>query len=189
MKKVILYISTILLTSCHMTSYVSDLESTPYGIDFREGKWLLNEIESPERVKPILTRIAYKGFYKNLGDNLKKVEELKNVKLSFISTQPNVIQLERIKRQSKFDYLIIIKCENSESAINTVIIGAPDGKKINRADAILEVYDLNSFDMIYYQKITGEVEVNDKDDSGFSFVKGTNGIMIRSLEKIMKKIK
>jgi hypothetical protein len=46
------------------------MESTPYGIDYGDGKWLLNEIESPESIKPKLTKIAYDNFYKKLGNRL-----------------------------------------------------------------------------------------------------------------------
>ena len=191
MKKLgfVLLLFTLLLASCHPTKYVHDLESTPYGIDYPEGKWLLNEIESPQRIRPILTKIAYKGFRKNLGDNLKKTEDLTNIKRSFISVQLDMIQLERIKRQSKFDYLILIKCDDMDSEIDSMVFGTPDNKKTNAAETILEVYNLNTLEMIYHRRVMGQVVIDDTDDGGFSFVNGTNGIMISSLQKIMKKIK
>jgi hypothetical protein len=61
MKKFILFIYAFLLASCHSTSYLHDLESTPFGIDYREDKWLLNEITCPESIKPKLTEIDTKG--------------------------------------------------------------------------------------------------------------------------------
>lgn len=188
MKKSILFIYFILLTSCHSTSYVHDLEATPYGIDFREGKWLLNEIISPESIKPKLTEIAYKGFYKQLGDKLEKAEDLKNISLSYIPIQPEKMLLERIKKESKFDYLINIKCSSSDNEIGALKIGQSHSKKKNVAESILEVYDLNTLEIIYSRKVTGEVSVDENDSEDFFFVKSANGIMISCLKKIMKKI-
>jgi len=188
MKKSIIYLCVILLTSCHTASYVHDLESTPYRIDYREGKWLLNEITSPELIKQKLTKIAYNGFYKKLGDNLKKAENLTNISLSYVPIKPDTMLLKRIKKESKFDYFINIKCMSSENEIGALKIGQTYSKKRNVAEAILEVYDLNTLEIIYSRKVIGQVSIDDNDNEDFAFVKSTNGIMISSLKRIMKKI-
>lgn len=188
MKKSILFIYVLLLVSCHSTSYVHELESTPYGIDYREGKWLLNEIASPESIKQKLTGIAYNGFYKKLGDKLEKAEDLKNISLSHVPIKPDKMYLERIKKESGFDYLINIKSSSSENEIGSLKIGQTYSKKKNVAESILEVYDLNTLEIIYSRKVIGKVSVDDNDTEDFSFVQSANGIMIGSFKRIMKKI-
>jgi len=190
MKKSILYLCLVLLASCKTASYVHDLDSTPYNIDYRQGKWLINNIEAPLTIKERVTKIAYEGFYKNLGDQVKKVEDLPNISLSYIPLQPNKIVLEQAKKDSKFDYLINIKCMSSKDEISELKMSRIRGKKRNVAEAVLEVYDLNTLEIIYSRKVTGKVTIKNEDDSdtAFSFVKGTNGIMISSLKRIMKRI-
>ena len=188
MKKSIIYTCVILLSSCHTASYVHDLESTPYGIDYREGKWLLNEITSPELIKQKLTKIAYDGFYKKLDNKLKKAENLINISLSYVPIKPDKMLLERLKKESGFDYFINIKCMSSENAIGTLKIGKTYSKKRNVAEASLEIYDLNTLEIIYTRKVIGQVSIDDNDNEDFAFVKSTDGIMISSLKRIMKKI-
>lgn len=189
MKKSIIYICVILLTSCHTASYVHVLESTPYGIDYREGKWLLNEIQSPQRIKSKLTKIAYAGFYKNLGDQLQKAEELTTFSLPYVPLNPDKMLLQRIKQESGFDYLINIESSSSKNEMIGIKVGQTYSKKKNVAESTLEVYDLNTLEIIYSRKVIGQVSIDDNDNEDFAFVKSTNGIMISSLKRIMKKIK
>ena len=188
MKKSILFIYIIFLTSCHTASYIHDLESTPYGIDYNKGKWLLNEITSPKSIQPKLTKIAYDSFHKKLGNRLEKAEDLTNLALSFVPINPEKIYLKRIKRESGFDYLINIKSSSLENEIGSLKIGQTYSKKENVAESILEVYDLNTLEIIYSRKVTGQVSIDDDDNEDFSFVKSANGIMISCLKRIMKKI-
>ncbi|WP_430409386.1 hypothetical protein [Kordia sp.] len=188
MKKSILLICIILLTSCHTASYMHDIESTPYGIDFKEGKWLLNEIESPKSIQPKLTKIAYDNFQKKLGDRLKKAEDLTTISLSYIPINPGKNHLKRIKKESGFDYLINIKTSISENEIGALKIGQTYSEKKNVAEAILEVYDLNTLEIIYTRKVIGQVSIDNDDNEDFSFVKSANGIMISCLKKILRKI-
>jgi len=188
MKKPILFICIILLTSCHTASYIHDFESTPYGIDYSNGKWLLNELASPMSIKPKLTKIAYNSFYKKLGNRLEKAEDLTNLALSFVPINPEIIHLERIKKESGFDYLINIKSSSSENEIGSLKIGQVYSKKKNVSESVLEVYDLNTLEIIYSRKVTGQVSIDNDDNEDFSFVKSAKGIMISCLKRIMRKI-
>ncbi|PWH83912.1 hypothetical protein DIS18_04990 [Algibacter marinivivus] len=188
MKKLTFCLSIILLASCHTASYLNDLDSTPYGIDFREGNWLLNEVTSPNDIKEQLTKIAYDGFQKKLGNNLKKAQDIKNISLPYISIKPNKLLLEQIKKTTKFDYLINIVCKNSKDDIGGLKIGQTYNERKNIAQAVLEIYDLNNSELIYYRKTSGQVRIDENDNENFAFVTSTNKIMVKSLKKIMKKI-
>lgn len=114
--------SAILMFSCHTASYHHDYESTPYRIDYRKGKWLLNEIESPQLIKSTLTQIAYDGFYEELGSDIQKADHL-HTTISYVPIKPDKTLLERIKNETKVDYLINIKCRNSIDEIGGLQIG------------------------------------------------------------------
>ena len=188
MNKSILFICVSLLTSCHTATYIHDLESTPYGLDYSDGKWLLNKIESPESIKPKFTKIAYNSFYKKLGNRLEKAEDLTTISLSYVPIKSKKIYLDIIKKESGFDYLINIKSSSSKNEIGALKIGQMRSKKRNVAETILEVYDLNTLEIIYSRKVTGKVSVDNDDNEDFSFVKSSNGIMISCLKRILRKI-
>ena len=97
------------------------------------------------------------------------------------------IYLEGIKKETGFDYLINIKSSSSKNEIGALKIGQMHSKKRNVAESILEVYDLNTLEIIYSRKVTGKVSVDNDDNEDFSFVKSPNGIMISCLKKILKK--
>lgn len=56
------------------------------------------------------------------------------------------------------------------------------------AYSILEIYDLNSMETIYTRKVVGQVSIDEDDNEDFALVKSSNGIMIKSLKKILKKL-
>lgn len=129
MKKLAFCLSLIVLTSCHTASYINDIDSTPYGLDYKQGKWLLNDITSPKDIKEKLTQIAYKGFYDKLGNNLKKAKDIKNLSLPFVPIKPNTLILKQIKESTKFDYLINIESKSSKSDFGGLKIGQTYSEK------------------------------------------------------------
>ena len=98
------------------------------------------------------------------------------------------IYLEVIKIETGFDYLINIKSSSSNNEIGNLKIGQIYSEKRNLAEIILEVYDLNTLEIIYSRKIIGKVSVDNDDNEDSSFVKSPNGIMISCLKNIIKKI-
>lgn len=188
MKKSILYLFLILLASCKTASYMHDIESTPYGLDYSEGKWLLNEVNSPTSIKEQLTKIAYKSFQKELGDNLKKPEDLSNSSLPYLPIEPNKLELEQIKKETNFDYVINIESKSTKNDIGSLKIGETFDRRKNVAQTTLEVYDLNTLEVIYSRKVIGQVVIDELDTEDFAFVKSADGIMINCLKKILKKI-
>ena len=72
MKKFFFLLTIILFCfSCQMATYVHSIESTPYGVDYSKGKWLLNTIEAPDGIKPRFIKMVTKVFYNNLAIDFK----------------------------------------------------------------------------------------------------------------------
>ena len=114
--------------------------------------------------------------------------DFKNIRLSYVPLKFEKIYLEGIKKETGFDYLINIKSSSSKNEIGALKIGQMHSKKRNVAESILEVYDLNTLEIINSRKIIGKVSVDNDDNEDSSFVKSPNGIMISCLKKILKKI-
>jgi len=200
MKK-ILFISILfglILTSCVTSTYVFKFSDTP-GIDFKKGKWLLNEIESPYIIRPQLREIVKKEFLKHLKSNFFTLNEINNLMLPLkIPLNPSKQILKEIKAGTKFDYFINIKTKTLKNEVGAMSIGTPDVRDSydgndfddndeSKVEVTLEVYDLNSLKIIYSQTVFGISQFNG-DSKGVYLTKGTNSLIVSSLRKILKKI-
>jgi hypothetical protein len=184
----VIVIIICLSVSCQTASYVHDIESTPYGVDFRNGKWLLNKIESPEVIKQKLTKIIFDGFSKHLGDKLYDINNIISISLSYVPINPDTLLLKRLKKESQFDYLINVKANSIRDDLG-LSASKFDYLHKNIAETVLEIYDLNTLEIIYSRKVTGSISIDESNNRDFIFTKGVNGIMISGLKKIMKKIR
>ncbi|WP_157492096.1 hypothetical protein [Mangrovimonas sp. ST2L15] len=190
MKKSInlIYFILLIVSSCHTATYLHDLESTPYGIDYREGKWLLNDPNVPYSIQKKQTKLAYTFFYNQLGSQLVVADSLPYA-LPHLPINPDTLRLENFKKITHFDYVINIESKSIEDDIGSFKIGKPYGKSKNRAYTILQVYDLNTLETIYSRKVLGQVTLDEKDNNDLTLVKSTNGLMVSALKKILRKIK
>jgi hypothetical protein len=64
-KTTLLLLFSLLLVSCNLPSYVFVDNAIETGLDLREGKWLLNEIDTPIDYKKESKEIIYK-YFKNI---------------------------------------------------------------------------------------------------------------------------
>ncbi|MGZ0016581.1 hypothetical protein [Yeosuana sp. AK3] len=167
----------LLFVSCDSISYIQDRNSTPYKIDYRKGEWLLNEIDAPVSIKDQMAKITLKEFSKHLGNSIHYLGNDGTLALSYVPMNPDSLQLRHLKKESKGDFIINIKA----SVIKN------DYKNITTM-TFLEIYDLNTLDIIYSSKVTGKHETSDTDSRDVVFSKGANGIMISSLKRILKKL-
>lgn len=189
MKKVCLVFFALffIVTSCRMASYQSTVNSDAYGIDFREGTWLLGDVESPLSINDKLNKIAIDGFSKHLGNNLLLEKELNHVGVPFVPLSPDNFTLEQLKEDVKSDYYINIKCTKIKGELGVMQLGTLYSEGQNMAETTVEVYDLNTFEVIYSKTIIGNVTARGKDED-FKFQKSTTGMMVSSLKKIIRSI-
>ncbi|MCF6213950.1 MAG: hypothetical protein L3J45_07995 [Flavobacteriaceae bacterium] len=191
----------LILTSCVTSTYIFKFSTTP-GIDFRKGKWLLNEIESPYIIRPQLTEIVKKEFSKYLKGNLYTLNKTKGLMLPpRIPLNPSKQILKEIKAGTRFDYFINIKTKILNDDVGSITFGtADDDNQVFNDDSddysngdeskvrvTLEVYDLNNFNVIYSQTVIGITQL-DYDSKGMTFAKDSYSLIITALHKIIKKI-
>ena len=191
MKKiVILTIIIISFLSCHFPNYRHS-GNVNSSLDFRKGKWLLNNIESPKGVNYILTKIAREKFSKLLGERFSTLNESKGILVPLINNNNNNLRkstLREIKNGTGFDYFINIKAKTNKNEIGDLQIGSVDSRLENNVEVSIEIYDLNLLERFYFHSVIGNLTVKENNQD-FAFAKGTENLTIKGFKKIMKKIK
>jgi len=194
-------ILALLLTSCTSSVYVFKFSPTP-GIDFKKGRWLLNDIESPYIIEPELTQIVVKAFSKYLKGDLYILNKTNGLILPpKIPLNPNKLILKDIKNGTGFDYFINIKTKILKNDVGSISFGASDDNNDifnddsddlyngdeSKVRVTLEVYDLNNLNIIYSQTVIGITQLSN-DSKGMTFAKDSYSLIITALRKIIKKI-
>ncbi|MDT0691506.1 hypothetical protein RM549_17060 [Salegentibacter sp. F188] len=179
----------LFLTSCHIPSYTFDLRSTRSAIKFEEGKYLLNDIKATESIREKLEGMVIEEFSPYLQDDLTLVRNARGVFIPFtIPENPDTEFLERLKTgTSGYDYLVNVKTEVLSEDISDVKVGNIQNSEENLVTVSLEIFDLESAQSIYFQKVTGRLSAQD-DSKDFSFAKGAKNMVVKSLKKILKRI-
>ncbi len=183
-----LLIVVLLLFNCHGAKYKYSFESNNYGVDFRDGKWALNEIETSYLIKDKLEEKAFIFFEEYLGRQLVLSKNNKDIFLPFIPVNPDKLKLQKIKQETGLDFVINIVTEKGRNDMNVVQIGDINSKKSNVAKLTLEIYDLNTLEISNHYEITGDVTVENS-NRDLSFATSQDQILIKGLKKILKKIK
>ncbi|NAS32531.1 hypothetical protein GTQ40_16230 [Flavobacteriaceae bacterium R38] len=189
MKKNLVPILVLIITllSCKGTKYTLDPDSTPYGVDFSEGKWLLNEIDSPLISEERSTKIVEKTLRPQLGNRLVHASEIKKT-FTYLPIKPEKWKIEQVKNQTGFDYFINIKAQRIREEVGSLSTGEIYQKQKNVADAIIEIYNLNTGETIHYQRIVGSNGVDESDDD-FLLMKDADMIALSCIRRLMKKLK
>lgn len=193
------FLFTIL--SCQTPTYVFVDSTQKYGVDFTKGKWLLNELDCPQNSKEELTLQVTKAFRKNIQDRLFYINDVSGLLIApktFLN--PNKVKLKELKDGTGYDYFINIVVKKNRSDLSSVGLYEakyPSNGK-NESEAFLEIYDLNSQQIIYSKHVVGsdqETKVsifdNKKSDKlidNISFHKSSNKLMSGSLIKILKRL-
>jgi hypothetical protein len=190
MKKTLtLLIIITTITSCHFPSYIhsGDVNSS---LDFRKGKWLLNNVESPKRISSILTKIANEEFSELLGENFSTLNQTKGILIPLNTTNKDLSKstLKDIKNGTGFDFFINVKAKTNKNEIGDLQIGSVDSHLENNVEISIEIYDLNLLERFYFHSVIGSLSIQENNQD-FAFAKGTENLIIKGFEKIMKKIK
>ncbi len=192
----------LILLSCSTPSYIFTNQGQSIGVDFTKGKWLLNELDCPSNSNEKLTSVSYDFFKKNLSDSLFYIKDVKNLLIpAKIPLNPNTTKLKELKVGTGFDYFINISTKRNKSDMNSIELYQSENEVgLNQGEVTLEIYDLNSKLIIYSQRVIGSTSKGNTSSSGQSsesnklidninFYKGSDGLMLGSLNKILKNLK
>lgn len=191
MKKITLLLIGLQLMSCAFPTYVTQDQKMQSGLDFNNGKWLLNTIDAPYFVSKKLTKIVIEDFNKQLKTDLNYVPLTKGLLLPpDISFNPDRKELTDLKAGTKFDYFINIKAKVVKEEIAAIDYSSHNNlspEHHNEIVFVLEIYDLNNLEIIYSKTINGSVVI-DKNSNNFILAKTTDGLILGAYKKIKKDI-
>ena len=169
------------------------------GVDFTSGRWLLNELDCPSKSKDKLTEESLTFFKKNLGERVFYIHDVSGLLVTRkIPLNPSKTKLKELKDGTGFDFFINISTKKNKSDLFAIELYQTDnevGK--NEASVLVEIYDLNSQEIIYSQNVVGVVrktknesvwgtEKSDKLIDNIDFYKTSNKLMAGALKKIFK---
>ena len=200
----------VFLQSCHV-SVKREYQGLSGALVFTQNKkWLVNNLYSDldsfekERLnKKILEQFQVLSKGNATSVDQANSENLLPLKISF---NPDLEQLESLKTNSDFDYLVNIRTIKVRDQIASLELSQPFEYSKNEAFALLEIYDLKSLKKIYSQKATSEVamegESNNPDYYGQNGLPNTNSskdkvpflnysartLSVKNLNKILKDI-
>ena len=179
----------LLMSSCYGVRYRYDADSTRYGLDFTQGSWLMNRVTAPSAIEAALNELAVETFSNYLGDRLSYYWQLNGVFLpaTISKTDLSPELLLKIRNETQKEFFINCFGNVLRDDIGGLQLGDIDGYQANESWIVLEVYDLRTQQRIYYQKVIGDVTVED-DNRDVAFAKTANGMIKKGFKKILKKI-
>ena len=188
MKAFRILIFTILLSSCNLPKYYFKDDHITTGVDFSEGKWLLDNIQTQKESEEKLTQLATEFFQKKLNSRFNSVRNERT-----LIAQKNTFPLSKeaiaqIKIGTNYDFFIQIKSGKLKNELG-VIDTTPsrfNSNLTNEASIQLIIYDLNSQQIIYSKNAYGITGNPEKNSNDITFSKSSESLLIGSLKKIFK---
>lgn len=190
MKKIVLYtVFLLIVSSCSFSKYYFENSEMETGLDFTKGKWILNTIEAPYKVKNKLSDLAFKDFSEKLQD---RVSHSKNVKEFMITPKINLrenkSELEKVYKTTGYDFFIDIKAQIVDEKLGSIDFTPSKFKKNeqNRVKVVFNIYDLKLQTVIYSKTAIGLVGTNKTNDVNFSA--SADMLIVGAYKKIMNDI-
>ncbi|WP_163408619.1 hypothetical protein [Flavobacterium ajazii] len=161
MKKTLCFLLLVLLSSCNVTHYFLHSTDKANSLDFTKGIWLVGDIEVDQNTKTKLTRFVMADFSKYLGRRVKySMSERKDLGTKTVPLKLDKSAILELKKGADADYYVNIKCKNAKNDFSSFEFQNHFyyKKQMAYAEVILEVYDLNSGEIIYSQASGGCLE-------------------------------
>ena len=175
---------------------------TTYGLDFTSGKWILNEVDSPDENKVQLTDYSRDFFSKNIGNRFSYITDDCNLLLARKRINDfNPAALLKIQTLTTADYLINIVGEKNRNELAKVQLYSNESPGANESEVWLEVFDLKTQQKVYFEHVLGRYSTTNsksmfedpnhksqklKDNLKFNI--STNELLIGCLATILNKL-
>lgn len=187
----LILVTFFLVASCAFPTYVSQEQKMQNGVDFTDGKWLLNTIDAPYGINEKLTKLALKDFNKHIKNGVNYVPKTKGILLpQKISFDPSSTQIKELKNGTNFDYFINIKTSILKEQIGVIDVTSTNlqSKEYqNSALVTIEIYDLNNLNIIYSKTVNGNVKIT-PNSNNFYLANTGNDLILGAYKKIIKDI-
>ncbi|RXQ87827.1 hypothetical protein EO244_15825 [Ancylomarina salipaludis] len=181
---------SLLIFSCALPKYSIVYES-PKGLDLRTGKWLVNSVGNRLSLadKHYYGDRIVQGFQKMGVDSIDLVG---NVWFDYIT--PDRFQfeiseetLQLLQKTTDYDFILNVKASIIKDEVSSLMLLPPDKKSSSTSELIIVVYDINSGQKIYHQRIVGTIAVSETDND-VRFAKSAAGLLNGALNRGLKEI-
>lgn len=187
-RKLLFLLVLLSLISCSLPSYVFKNPVEQPGLNFTEGRWLLNDVGMGYNEEYIYEH-AQKDFKELIGDSLSFVNETKGLLLPpKIPVNPTKAQITDLYNGTKYDYFINIKTNTVKDNLSGLTNHRfNDGdERIN--NVTVEVYNLKLAQIVYSQTVEGYTKASTS-NSDVNLYKSNAGLQLGCYNRIMKDIK
>ncbi|WP_157492700.1 hypothetical protein [Flavobacterium sp. TAB 87] len=189
----------VFLESCQSKTYLFTNNNYKTGVDFTQGKWLLNQIDCNCDSNDEIKEQATLFFAKNLTDRYYYRPEINGLLLPhLIPLNPSKQKIKELKIGTNFDFFINVTAKENRSDLGKIGFYEDEnstGK--NQSEVTLEVYDLNLQEIIYSQRVVGtvtsekqkslwETTKSDKLIDNISFHKSNKKLIKGAFKKLLK---
>ncbi len=181
----------VVISSCAIPNYQHIFESSKV-LDFRSGKWLVNNIEAdlPWKSKKALTDNLLKELNDFRGDSVYFIDNIlfKYIVPSRFQFDMSLEVLELLNSTTDFDYLISIKAIKNRNELSDIMLSSPMTYSKSESEVWIVVYEIKSGFKIYSHRIIASVALGGNDDD-IIFAKSAHSLVFDALRKGLKKIK
>lgn len=178
----------LLVSSCNLPKYHFKEDNIKTGVDFTNGKWLLNGIESSKNTNDRLTAIATEFFTKKTSNRFNSVYSAKVLVPQKNNFPLTAAELKQIKLGSNYDYFIQIKSGKSKNELGSTEIRPSEFSEnlSNEASLQMIIYDLNTQQIIYSKNAYGITKNPEENTRDVTFSKSSDELTIGCLKKILR---
>jgi hypothetical protein len=181
-------ILVFLFSSCNLPKYYFKEDSTTTGVNFAEGKWLLDRIQISKENEDKLTKMTTDYFGNKLNNRFNNVFSEKILiaqKNNFPLTSK---ELKQIKIGTNYDFFIQIKSGNMKNELGSIDTTPSrfNSNLSNEASIQMIIYDLNTQQIIYSKNAFGVTGNPEKNSNDVTLSKSSKSLLYGCLKKIFK---
>ena len=178
----------LFLSSCNLPKYYFKYDTITTGVNFSEGKWLLDRVQTSKEIEDKLTKMTTDYFGNKLNNRFNTVFSEKVLiaqKNNFPLTSE---ELKQIKIGTNYDYFIQIKSGSLKNELGSIDTTPArfNNNLTNEASVQLIIYDLNTQQVIYNKNTFGVTGNPEKNSNDVTLSKSSKSLLYGCLKKIFK---
>lgn len=178
-------LTALTLSGCNLSRTCLTGETKLEFLDFDNGRWVLGYVEAPTASRPEITQKVREDFGKLSDDRIVYAPESKFLISEKIPLQPNKSILRKLKQGTQYDYYVNIKCSGGDwDGSSAFVKDNHYADALSYAEIICEVYDLNTEQIVYSQRASGNI-----DKSLSTTSKPVHNVLLKAYRKLIKDVR
>lgn len=176
-----------------MTSFLKENSYAKGQLDFTSGNWLLYKLDAAKVYHYDFETLAIQDFTAIFGSRFTYFPRANNMGFPMQLTLPvSKETLKSLKTSTQQDYLILMRGKEVSNKLGSVGLDNSmrqfEIEESNQSYFGMVVYDLNTLEEVYNQKITGTATRNN-DDNKVNFSNSSKTILNKAYKRLIKDFK